>query len=282
MIELPETYVLADQINNKLVGKTIMNVTAGSSPHKFAWYSGDNTKYQEMLYGKKITAASPGTRYTCGGNTEILCEDMILVITTPIRYYEEGEELPQKHQLWVEFEDFFSMTCTVQMWGAMFCYKADENGIPEGYKVRKCPTPLDNEFNEAYFEELLSEVKKNISAKAFLATEQRIPGLGNGVLQDVLFNAGVNPMTKLEKLTDAELNAIYGSVKQTMLDMTMRGGRDTERDLFGCSGGYKTLLSSKTADKPCPVCGGEIIRKAYLGGNIYYCPVCQPHKSDKY
>jgi hypothetical protein len=32
------------------------------------------------------------------------------------------------------------------------------------------------------------EVKK-LSLKALLATEQRIPGLGNGVLQDILFKA---------------------------------------------------------------------------------------------
>ena len=32
MIELPETYVLAEQINQTLVGKTIMNVTANAHP----------------------------------------------------------------------------------------------------------------------------------------------------------------------------------------------------------------------------------------------------------
>jgi len=26
----------------------------------------------------------------------------------------------------------------------------------------------------------------------------------------------------------------------------------------------------------CPVCGAAIVRQAYLGGNVYFCPVCQP------
>jgi formamidopyrimidine-DNA glycosylase len=54
------------------------------------------------------------------------------------------------------------------------------------------------------------------------------------------------------------------------------GGRDTERTLFGKPGGYRTALSSKTLPHPCPACGGRLKREAYLGGNIYFCPECQP------
>ena len=65
-------------------------------------------------------------------------------------------------------------------------------------------------------------------------------------------------------------------VKNTLLQMAQQGGRNTEKDLFGANGGYHTILSNKTWQKPCPVCGGEIIRQTYLGGNIYFCPHCQP------
>ena len=275
MIELPETYVLADQIGGALVGKTVMNVMANAHPHGFAWFSGDPAEYHAKLAGKKITGANPGTGYTCGGNTEIICEDMLLVMSTPIKYHAAGDKLPARHQLLIEFEDFSHMSCTVQMWGAMFCYKTDENGLPGGYTVNKAPTPLEEAFDEAYFDGLRRRAKPNLSAKAFLATEQRIPGLGNGVLQDILFNAGIHPKTKLEKLPDSELGKLYASLKSTLLDMTARGGRDTERDLFGCKGGYKTLLAAGTLNSPCPGCGGGLVREAYMGGNVYFCPVCQ-------
>ncbi len=283
MIELPETYVLAEQINRTLVGKTVMNATTNASPHKFAWFTGDPAGYQQKLAGKTITSANPGTGYTCGGNTEIICGDMLLVISTPIKYHAPGEKLPPKHQLWLEFEDFSgdgtsSMTCTVQMWGAMLCYQRDQNGLPQSYKVNKAPTPLMDEFDKPYFEKLFSNTAPNLSVKAFLTTEQRIPGLGNGVLQDILFNAKIHPKTKLEKLTDGEIEGLYKSTKETLFAMTAQGGRDTERDLFGCPGGYKTILSANTIDNPCPVCGDKIVREAYLGGNIYYCPTCQPWK----
>ncbi|MCL2059062.1 MAG: endonuclease VIII [Oscillospiraceae bacterium] len=276
MIELPETYVLSEQINNTLVGKTILNVTANAHPHAFAWYAGDPAGYHDKLSGKKVTSSNPGTGYTCGGNTEIICEDMLLVISTPIKYHAPGDKLPAKHQLLIEFDDFSHMSCTVQMWGAMFCYGTDGDGLPEGYTVKKCPDPLTDAFDEAYFDGLWGGVKPNLSAKAFLATEQRIPGLGNGVLHDILWNAQIHPKRKLETLGAAEKANMYASVKSTLHNMRAQGGRDTERDLFGCKGGYKTVLSANTLKSPCTACGGALVREAYLGGNIYYCPNCQP------
>jgi formamidopyrimidine-DNA glycosylase len=164
------------------------------------------------------------------------------------------------------------------MWGAMLCYPVNDINLPDSFNARKCPTPLENDFDEKYFDGLFGGVKKSLSVKAFLATEQRIPGLGNGVLQDILFGARLNPKLKLEKLTDSQIKDMFDSVKTTLLNMTVNGGRDTERDLFGCSGGYKTILSNKTVNEPCRVCGDKIVREAYLGGNIYFCPTCQKYE----
>ena len=79
-----------------------------------------------------------------------------------------------------------------------------------------------------------------MSLKAFLATEQRIPGLGNGVLQDILFNAALHPKRKINSLSEGDKDKLFNSVKETLTKMTFEGGRDTERDLFDCSGGYIT------------------------------------------
>lgn len=277
MIELPETYVLARELNETVRGKTIARAEANVFPHAFAWYTGDPAEYGEKLAGRRVTEATPGTGYTCGGNTELLCGDMLLVLSTAIRYHEPSDPLPAVYQLFVGFTDGSFLTCTVRMWGAMFCHPAGEDGLPAAFRVNKSPTPLENGFDERYFADLLAKTKPTLSAKAFLATEQRVPGLGNGVLQDILFNARIHPRTLLRDLNDADADRLFASVKTTLRSMTDGGGRDTERDLFGRPGGYRTLLSSKTANKPCPVCGAPIERQAFLGGNVYFCPSCQPH-----
>jgi formamidopyrimidine-DNA glycosylase len=68
---------------------------------------------------------------------------------------------------------------------------------------------------------------------------------------------------------------MFAAVKSVLREMTARGGRDTERDLFDHPGGYTTILSKFTVDKPCPACGTLIIKEPYLGGSIYVCEGCQ-------
>ena len=114
--------------------------------------------------------------------------------------------------------------------------------------------------------------------KALLATEQRIPGLGNGVLQDILFNAGLHPKRKMSTLSDFQLSELLYSLTVTLDKMTILGGRDTEKDLYGKPGGYQTLLSKISIKHPCRKCGDEIVKQPYMGGAIYFCPTCQPLK----
>ena len=273
MIELPETYVLSDQIGEKLVGKVIKTVAANAHPHGFAGYTGDPSLYNEKLSGKKITGTA-----AYGGRPEIWAEDMRISFCdgVNVRYLDANDKRPAKHQLLVDFDDGTSMSCTVQMYGGIFVFPGGSKDDDHLNIAMEKPSPYSDEFNESYFESLQKDAKPSLSIKAFLATKQRIPGLGNGVLQDILFNARMHPKRKLENLTDGDATPLFGSVKSTLKQMWERGGRDTEKDLFNRKGGYQTILSRNTIKHPCRVCSSELIRQAYLGGNIYFCPGCQP------
>lgn len=130
-------------------------------------------------------------------------------------------------------------------------------------------------FDYDYFKSLREDLGGNLSIKAFLATEQRIPGLGNGVLQDILLEAGLHPKQKTGRLREADWKRVYEAVINVLDRMVSAGGRDVEKDLFGAAGGYKTKLSKKTYGKPCPYCGNDIQKTTYLGGTVYFCPACQ-------
>ena len=182
---------------------------------------------------------------------------------------------PRNTSLAIEFDDGSLVAYTVAMYGGIWAYKGSfDNPYYQG--SLKSISPLDDDFNEACFDEIFNNTSKNISLKALLATDQRIPGLGNGVLQDILFNAGVHPKRKKSTLTDFQKGELFLSLKVTLKKMADMGGRDTEKDLFGNFGGYKTILSKNTLKDPCPNCGNAIVKEAYLGGAVYYCPSCQP------
>lgn len=271
MIELPEAVVIARQIDETLAGKRIVRAVANASPHKFAWYTGNPAEYNSRLTGKVI-----GRGIGVGGNIEFQAGDMVLSISAPIRYYIQGEKRPQKHQLLLEFEDGSAISSSAQMWGGFFCFPAGEKGGPPDYDLAKTrPSPLTDAFDRTYFDTLFDDNTAKLPAKAFLATEQRIPGLGNGVLQDILWSVRIHPKRKMASLCPEETSQLYHAVKAVLCQMTDHGGRDTEYDLFGHPGGYKTILSKFTVGTPCPLCGTLIKKEPYLGGSIYYCQGCQ-------
>ncbi|NLE24478.1 MAG: endonuclease VIII [Clostridiaceae bacterium] len=273
MIELPEAYILAQQIKETLMGKRIMNVTAAKSPHKFAWYHGDPQMYHNLLSGKTIDGA-----VNYGGMVNIIARDCNMVFGDGVSlvFHDIGEERPKKHQLLVEFEDFSALSASVQMYGGLWCFK-DGEFDNQYYKIAKeKPSPLTDKFDREYFNKIIeSPGAEKLSAKALLATEQRIPGLGNGVLQDILYNSGIHPKRKVSSLTQEEKITLFDSIKGTLIEMVSQGGRNTEKDVFDCLGGYKTKASKNTVDKPCPKCGNNIVKEAYMGGSVYYCPGCQ-------
>ena len=272
MLEIPEAHKIARQLKDTVVGKVISHAVAATSPHGFAWYYGEPALYGDILRGKKITDTA-----AYGGRPEIWAEDMRISFGdgVNVRYYEAGAKLPVKHQLLLEFDDGDAICCTVQMYGGLWAFPDGMNKDFYYTIAKEKPTPLSDEFDKAYFDSLMSDDSGKLSAKAFLATEQRIPGLGNGVLQDILWNANIHPKRKVSTLSDGEFDILFCSVKELLSDMTKKGGRDTEKDLFGNPGGYITIMSRKNDGMPCSVCGDLIKRMAYMGGNIYICETCQ-------
>ena len=275
MLELPEAVTLALQFEKAYKGKVITRAIAKQTPHGFAFYEGDPADYPGLLEGKKVSGSA-----FFGGHALMFAGDMRLDFSDGVnaRCFAPGEERPKKHQLLLDFDDGSSLVCTISMYGFFGLCRADDQGNEYVQAAKGKPSPLSEAFDAAYFEGLFSNTKPTLSAKAFLATEQRVPGLGNGVLQDILFRAGIHPKTKTGVLNGREKKLLFDAVKSTLIEMTRGGGRDTEKDLYGQAGGYRTILSRNTLDKPCPVCGGALIREAYLGGNIYFCPGCQPIK----
>lgn len=275
MLELPEAHTIARQWNETVRGKRIVSIVAGKTPHRFAFYTGDPAAYPSLLANREAGAAR-----AIGGMVEIDVGENCLLFgdgASP-RYFAPQEKAPEKHQLMLRFADESIVTCTVRMYGGIWAYRAGTND--NAYYCVACekPAPLSDAFDAAYFDSLYAACKANMSVKAFLATQQRIPGLGNGCLQDILLRARVHPKSKLAALQASEIDAVFHAVRDTLALMTSLGGRDVEKDLFGNAGGYRSALSQKTVRMPCPVCGGIVVRQAYLGGNVYFCPDCQPLK----
>ncbi|NLL77093.1 MAG: endonuclease VIII [Clostridiales bacterium] len=272
MIEIPESLTIAGQLNDTVRGKRIAEVEAEHTKHSFAWYAGEPQEYAGKMVGKTV-----GASHGIGSMVEVELEDYRFTVGEGIniRYFEPGEKLPEKYQMRIIFEDDSSLICSVQMYGAMFLFKPEEYDNFYYLVAKEKPMPGTEGFDYPYFKSLKEDLNGNLSAKAMLATEQRIPGLGNGVLQDILLEAGIHPKRKIGSLREDDWKHLFEAVVNTLWQMTEKGGRDTEKNLFGQTGGYHTKLSKKTLGKPCVYCASPIQKASYLGGTIYFCAQCQ-------
>ncbi|MDD2649377.1 MAG: endonuclease VIII [Eubacteriales bacterium] len=271
MIELPEALRLADEMRAILVGRTVSRVLPPSRVHKFCWFSGNPSAYDAALSSRRVVGADGFGIYA-----ELLFDGGLSLAVNDgvnLRFSKSGE-LPENYQLAIVFEDSSCLCFTVQMYGGIILHGSDYEN--EYYvKSKNAVSPFSDDFPE-HFRRVFRESKPKLSAKAFLATEQRFPGIGNGCAQDILLKARLNPKRKLETLTDEDAERLLSALVSVACEMRSQSGRDTEKGLDGMAGGYRTMMCKNSLMTGCPICGGTVTKEAYMGGSVYYCPVCQP------
>jgi formamidopyrimidine-DNA glycosylase len=275
MIELPEAVTIAAQMTEELRGKRIESAIRGNALHKFAFYSASPDDYARILTGRTMgNARAHGSLILA--NVE---PDYVLALGfggERIQFHRDKTSLPKKHQLMLRFADDTHLTVTVQGWGFAKLWR--EEDLPKdphmGIGRIAAGSP---QFTRKYFQGLLAELPPadTRSAKYFIITKPGVWGVGNGYLQDILFRARIHPRKSVAALAPAERNALYGAICATVKDAIALRGRDTERDLYDQPGRYVRILDSRNVGQPCPNCKCSIQKESYLGGAIYFCPMCQ-------
>lgn len=271
MLEFAEVINISRQLTEYASGKKVKKVLTPTKVHKFCWFNGDVGEYSRQLEGCILTGANAVgifVEMTFDNSKRLCINDGINVRLV------DAEKAAKDYQLLILFEDGMALVFTVAMYGGIILHDGDYNN--EYYlKSMSAISPFSNEF-KAYYKRQFAACKQTISAKAFIATEQRFVGIGNGTAQDILFEAGINPKKKLESFTADEKGKLFEAIVSKLREITDKGGRDTEKDIFGECGGYKTLMSKNSLSEGCPNCKGEITKETFLGGSVYYCKHCQP------
>jgi formamidopyrimidine-DNA glycosylase len=275
MIELPEAVTLAGQMDKVLKGKRIAAIERGHTPHKFAFYTYPAETYRSILESSSIGES------TDHGNAILtqIGSDHMLVLGgggERILYHQGAETLPKKHQLLIQFEDQTYLTVTVSGWGNVILLQHDELA-DHPHVGEKRVSPLSEVFTWEHFKGFVDALVDDDlrSVKFFVISKPGIWGVGNGCLQDILFQARIHPRRKVLDLSLIERKALHGAAVEMLTQAVALGGRDSERDLYNHIGGYQRILHSRRVGEPCPRCTTPIERTHYLGGACYYCSRCQ-------
>lgn len=156
------------------------------------------------------------------------------------------------------------------------------------------PEPLSDSFNPQYFAINLKRSRQPIKVK--LLDQSLVAGVGNIYASEALFRAGISPRLSAHRLTFAQTERLYRSIREVLLDAIQGGstvalnfeGNGKSDGLFyfgsapGTSGSYEErLLVYDRAGKPCFWCQAPIRRLRQAGRSSYFCPVCQGKPSPR-
>jgi len=100
--------------------------------------------------------------------------------------------------------------------------------------------------------------------KAMLMDQSRIAGLGNLLVDEILFRAGIDPARPANTLDPDEVRRLARAISVTLRTLQRRGGSHTGDHMVASEPGGR-----------CPRDGAEMLRRTVGGRTTYSCPVHQ-------
>jgi len=123
-------------------------------------------------------------------------------------------------------------------------------------------------LSAAKFEELVTSRRGQI--KPVLMDQSLMSGLGNVYTDELLFQAGIHPEVKVDKLNHKSILVIYKKmkavIKEAIKDHALRDKLPK-----------KFLIHSRHSGSPCPLCRKGKIKMKTIGGRSTY--FCDSHQS---
>ncbi|HEX4081790.1 MAG TPA: DNA-formamidopyrimidine glycosylase family protein, partial [Acidimicrobiales bacterium] len=100
--------------------------------------------------------------------------------------------------------------------------------------------------------------------KARLLDQSHLAGLGNLLVDEILWRAGLSPQRPSGSLSDAELRRLHRHIRTTVDQLLERGGSHTG-----------DLMAERRPDGHCPKDGTALTRATVGGRTTYWCPAHQ-------
>ena len=100
--------------------------------------------------------------------------------------------------------------------------------------------------------------------KAVLLDQSRVAGLGNLLVDEVLWRAGIDPARPAHDLADEEVKRLHRAIRDTLRILGKRGGSHTG-----------DLTSARGPGLHCPKDGAPLLRRTVGGRTTYSCPAHQ-------
>jgi formamidopyrimidine-DNA glycosylase len=109
--------------------------------------------------------------------------------------------------------------------------------------------------------------------KGVLTDQEVLAGVGNAYSDEILHAAHLSPFAISDRLSDAQLTALYGAVQKVLTDAVTRSVGQRAAELKGEK--RSGLQVHNRTGLPCPVCGDTVREVSFADSSLQYCPTCQ-------
>ncbi len=135
------------------------------------------------------------------------------------------------------------------------------------------PEPLARGFTAERLAGLLRGRRRQL--KPLLLDQRVLAGLGNIYTDEALFRAGLHPLCRSDRLSDAQIRRLHAAVR-AVLRLAIRN-HGTSID-WAYPGGWmqRKLAVYGRAGEPCRACGTPIVGLRVGQRGTHICPRCQP------
>lgn len=276
-VELPESKILAEQMNQKLRGKkvTAFQVKDSERLQKIGMMEKNLTVFNKLVNAKIETISSRGNvlRIKFDNGTNLILGPEY---GGEIIYHTSATDVPKFH-LRLDFSDNTVLTIRLTSMGVIQVRKDDELESSYVYKRDFDFTKLSATEDEFTFEQFSKRMaEKNKMLKAVLVGKDAIlVGISNSTFQDILYRARIHPKRRSSELGMEEMRSLYDAIQFVFKERIRLNGKDIFRDLHGKQGGYTPAMGPNMKEQNCPECGTVIQKLSHGGGHVYLCPNCQ-------
>jgi len=276
-VELPESKILAEQMNQKLRGKQVTTFQTKDCERlqKIGMMEKDLTVFNQLVNAKIETITSRGNvlRIKFDNGTNLILGPEY---GGEIFYHTSAADVPRFH-LRLDFSDGTVLSVRLTSMGVIQVRIDDELDSSYVYKRDFDFTKLSATEEEFTFEQFSKRMAdKNKMLKAVLVGKDAIlVGISNSTFQDILYRARIHPKRRASELGKEEMRSIYDAIQFVIKERIRLNGKDIFRDLHAKQGGYTPAMGPNMKEQKCPECGTAIQKLSHGGGHVYLCPNCQ-------
>jgi formamidopyrimidine-DNA glycosylase len=160
--------------------------------------------------------------------------------------------------------------------GAVVWSPSADSGAAAKLLARLGLEPFDPRFDGAHLHAALR--RRKVAVKQALLGGEIVVGAGNIYACEALFEAGIDPRTRSDRISRPRADRLAAAVRATLARAVELGGSTLRdfRDAHGAAGAFQ--LQARVygrAGERCGRCGGTVRRIVQGGRATFFCPGCQ-------